>query len=197
MENSTPKGYNYKTLKVSPETHVRLKKFAQISGKEMIDVLDKVTLFIDSNKISYPQLSRTDTLNPAVEKVSQRLEDAISIIRSIETGKIDNITKSLVRIETDTTRLLSNIEINKNLEFKEQEQPMPETTESNSLSVDSDTFRSLKNEKEIGDLRLKEAADFFQIILSKLAQTSSGYKRSFSEDEVEFMKKYIKKCTAQ
>lgn len=198
MDNKTKKNYNYKTLKVLPETHERLKHFSYTSGKEMIDVVDKITLFIDNNKLSYPQLLRMDTLNPAIDKIGERLETFIAILRSIESSKIDPLTKGIIRIENDVFKLLSNIEINKNLEFREEQQPISKTEEPTvPSSFNTEAYISLKNEKEIVELRLKEAADFFKIILSKLAQTSSGYKRSFTDDEVEFMKKYIEKCIVQ
>jgi hypothetical protein len=187
----------YKSVKISPLSYEKLVAFCERSGKKFVETVDSIMLFIDNNKISYPQLLRTDTLNPAVEKVSQRQEDTIAIIRAIETGKLDNMIKALVRIETDTAKLLSNIEINKNLEQESvtvqgDTVPVPETS-----GQKSSEYLNLKNEKELVELRLKEGADFFRVILSKLATTSSGYKRSFSEDEVEFMKKYIQKCTVQ
>jgi hypothetical protein len=187
----------YKSVKISPLSYEKLIAFCERSGKKFIDVVDNIMLFIDNNKITYPQLSRTDTLNPAIEKVALRLEDTIAIIRSIETGKLDHIVKALVRVETDTSRLLSNIEINRDLE-SDSENPVAEVKDSPvSSPVNNADYLSLKNEKELVDLRLKEAADFFQILISKMAVTSTGYKRLFSEEEVEFMKKYIQKCTVQ
>jgi len=193
----TRQSYSYKSVKISPEAHQMLVQFAAKSGKTFIDVLDKIVLFIDNNKITYPQLSRTDTLNPAIEKLSTRLEDSIAILRSIETSRIDPISKCLVRIETDVYKLVTNIEINKNLEIS---QPVDPIENAPSLPVPLQTnndFTALKNAKEVSDLRVKEAVDLFNLIRDKLAKTSSGYKRTFTDEEVEAIDKYIRKCTVQ
>jgi hypothetical protein len=190
----------YKSVKISPLSYEKLIAFCERSGKKFIDVVDNIMLFIDNNKITYPQLSRTDTLNPAIEKVAQRIEDLVSIVRAVETGKIDSIIKTLVRVEVDTVKLLSNIEINKNLESEIDADPSvtaPSGEIPGGSIQKSSEYLDIKNEKELIELRVKEAAEFMKIILDKLATTSSGYKRSFSEDEIQFMKKYIQKCTVQ
>ncbi|MFV0468514.1 MAG: hypothetical protein ACK5MK_06260 [Dysgonomonas sp.] len=190
---------NYKQLRISPEAHSILLDFSKKSKVSLIDAIDKIAMYIIKNRLDYGDLLREKTKESNIENLASRLEFLISVIKDIEINKLGAIVKTLVRIETDTTGIISNMQINEIIEDNNPIDPEPEQNISSSVPVqntDEDIYK-LKVEKETVDLRLNEAVEIFKMIIKDPASTSSGRKKSIREEDFLIIENFVRKCISQ
>lgn len=189
---------NYKQLRISPEAHTILLDFAKKSKVSLIDAIDKIAVYIVKNRLVYGDLLRDKAKDSSIEKLDNRLEFLISVIKDIEINKLGAIIKTLVRIETDTTGIVSNMQINENIEAQVPIQPEPEQNISSIpvQNMDDDIYK-LKIAKETVDLRLNEAVEIFKLIMRDPASTSSGRKKTIRDEEFTIIENFVRKCTSQ
>jgi len=186
---------NYKQLRISPEAHFILLDFAKKSKVSLIDAIDKIAVYIVNNKLVYGDLLRKDAKETSFSNLEKRIEYSISILRDIETKKLDQVIKAINRIETDTTMIVSNMQINQEIEEQEKVEPQEQIISPLPVRDDDDLIYQLKVDKETSDLRLTEAIQIMKLLIKDPASTSSGRKKSLREEDFELVEKFIKKCT--